>query len=622
MLGEDFRNDYDFDKGKFKLGSGSYGTVYRVINKKTKEKRAIKVVDIEEYKQQYVNANMKPPSKETIDNYIKSLFDEIRSMQDIAGENGENENSVKFYGYYYQKYTEIAIVMELCDENFANMYALEKKFNFDEIRSILNQLNKSFKIMHKKAIAHRDLKPTNILVKYKNKEDKTDFILKICDYGEAKRLSTTKKVFSTKVGTQAFMAPEVLCGQPFDLKCDLWSLGVIIYLLNFGVYPYNSLKTEIQLSNEIKNYGQKYFKTSDNKDFDDLVRKLLIADPEKRISWEDYFNHPFICKKEILLILKIEKKELNKNIYFLNDSDGKGYKNEEISNLTKDDCEIFINNKPTEFSKYFKPEKEGLYEIKIIFRKILKNCSCMFSNNDNIIKIDLSSFNISQVTNMYYMFGRSHFLKEVNLSNFQPDKVTNMSYLFNKCSTLKKVIFPDSFNTSNVEDMSFMFNCCYDLEDIHFPRSFVTKKVKNMENMFSRCYKLEKINLENFETHEVTNISYMFEQCSNLKEIIINPEKFKTDKVVKMGRMFNSCESLEKLNILKNFDYSQVKFMNHMFQNCDKLKEIDLSGMKEIKDDVNMNKIFDNLKDVKIFVNSKTIDKFQEKFKDIKFVKN
>ena len=140
MLGEDFRNDYDFDKGKFKLGSGSYGTVYRVINKKTKEKRAIKVVDIEEYKQQYVNAKMEPPSKETVDNYIKSLFDEIRSMQDIAGENGENENSVKFYGYYYQKDIEIAIVMELCDENFANMYALKKKFNFDEIRSILNQL--------------------------------------------------------------------------------------------------------------------------------------------------------------------------------------------------------------------------------------------------------------------------------------------------------------------------------------------------------------------------------------------------------------------------------------------------------------------------------------------------
>ena len=621
MIGEDFRKDYELDKEKDEIDSGSFGTVYRAINKNTKEKRAIKIIDIKKFKRQLIK-NGDAKADENLEKYIKSIFDEIKWMQDVAGENGENENSVKFYGYYYKKDSEIAIIMELCDENLAEMFTNNNNFSFDEIREILKQLNNSFKIMYHKKIAHRDLKPSNILVKYKNKDDKRNFILKICDYGEAKRLTATRKVFLTKVGTQAFMGPEVLSEDPFDLKCDLWSLGVIIYLLYFRVFPYNSEKSEFQLINEIKNYGQKFFKKSDNKDFDDLVRKLLTADPNKRISWEEYFNHPFIINKnEILLILKIEKKELNKNIYFLNDSDGKDYKNEEISNLTKDDCEIFINDKPVEFSRYFKPEKEGEYKIKINLKKNLKNCSSMFSNNDNIIKIDLSSFNTSEVTNMYYMFGRCHFLEEVNLSNCQTDKVVNMSYLFNKCSTLKKVVFPESFNTQNVENMSYMFNCCYDLEDIHFPKSFVTKKVKNMENMFSKCYKLEKLNLENFETNEVTNISYMFEKCYNLKDLLINPDKFKTDKVVKMGRMFNSCENLEKLNI-KSFKYSNVKFMNHMFQNCEKLKEIDLSGMNDINDDINMFKMFDNLNNVKIIVNSKIIDKFQEKFKGINFIKN
>ena len=620
MKGEDFRKDYELDKEKDEIDSGSFGTVYRAIERNTKEKRAIKIIDIKKFKRQLIK-NGDAKANENLEKYIKSIFDEIKWMQDVAGENGENENSVKFYGYYYKKDNEIAIIMELCDENLGE-FANKNIFSFDEIREILKQLNNSFKIMYQKKIAHRDLKPSNILVKYKNKDDKRKFILKICDYGEAKRLTATRKVFLTKVGTQAFMGPEVLSAEPFDLKCDLWSLGVIIYLLYFRVFPYKSDKSELQLINEIKNYGQKFFKTSDNKDFDDLVRKLLTADPNKRISWEEYFNHPFIINKnEILLILKIEKKELNKNIYFLNDSDGKDYKNEEISNLTKDDCEIFINDKPVEFSRYFKPEKEGEYKIKINLKKNLKNCSSMFSNNDNIIKIDLSSFNTSEVTNIYYMFGRCHFLEEVNLSNCQTDKVVNMSYLFNKCSTLKKIIFPESFNTQNVENMSYMFNCCYDLEDIHFPKSFVTKKVKNMENMFSKCYKLEKLNLENFETNEVTNISYMFEKCYNLKDLLINPDKFKTDKVVKMGRMFNSCENLEKLNI-KSFKYSNVKFMNHMFQNCEKLKEIDLSGMNDINDDINMFKMFDNLNNVKIIVNSKIIDKFQEKFKGINFIKN
>ena len=620
MIGEDFRKDYELDKENDEIDRGSFGTVYRVINRNTNEKRAIKIIDIKKFKRQLIK-NGDAKANENLEKYIKSIFDEIKWMQDVAGENGENENSVKFYGYYYKKDIEIAIIMELCDENLGEMFT-KNIFSFDEIREILKQLNNSFKIMCQKKIAHRDLKPSNILVKYKNKDDKRKFILKICDYGEAKRLTATRNVFLTKVGTQAFMGPEVLNADPFDLKCDLWSLGVIIYLLYFRVFPYKSDKSELQLINEIKNYGQKFFKKSDNKDFDDLVRKLLTADPNKRISWEEYFNHPFIINKnEILLILKIEKKELNKNIYLLNDSDGKDYKNEEISNLTKDDCEIFINDKPVEFSRYFKPEKEGEYKIKINLKKNLKNCSSMFSNNDNIIKIDLSSFNTSEVTNMYYMFGRCHFLEEVNLSNCQTDKVVNMSYLFNKCSTLKKVVFPESFNTQNVENMSYMFNCCYDLEDIHFPKSFVTKKVKNMENMFSKCYKLEKLNLENFETNEVTNISYMFEKCYNLKDLLINPDNFKTDKVVKMGRMFNSCENLEKLNI-KSFKYSNVKFMNHMFQNCEKLKEIDLSGMNDINDDINMFKMFDNLNNVKIIVNSKIIDKFQEKFKGINFIKN
>ena len=442
MIGEDFRKDYELDKEKDEIDSGSFGTVYRAINKNTKEKRAIKIIDIKKFKRQLIK-NGDAKANENLEKYIKSIFDEIKWMQDVAGENGENENSVKFYGYYYKKDNEIAIIMELCDENLGE-FANKNIFSFDEIREILKQLNNSFKIMYQKKIAHRDLKPSNILVKYKNKDDKRKFILKICDYGEAKRLTTTRKVFLTKVGTQAFMGPEVLNEDPFDLKCDLWSLGVIIYLLYFRVFPYNSEKSEFQLINEIKNYGQKFFKKSDNKDFDDLVRKLLTADPNKRISWEEYFNHPFIINKnEILLILKIEKKELNKNIYFLNDSDGKDYKNEEISNLTKDDCEIFINDKPVEFSRYFKPEKEGEYKIKINLKKNLKNCSSMFSNNDNIIKIDLSSFNTSEVINMYYMFGRCHFLEEVNLSNCQTDKVINMSYLFNKCSTLKKVIFSE-----------------------------------------------------------------------------------------------------------------------------------------------------------------------------------
>ena len=85
------------------------------------------------------------------------------------------------------------------------------------------------------------------------------------------------------------MAPEILNEDPYDLKCDLWSLGIIIYILYFREHPYPMAKSDIALINQINNYGQKYFKISKNEDFDNLISKLLIKDPKERISWEVNF---------------------------------------------------------------------------------------------------------------------------------------------------------------------------------------------------------------------------------------------------------------------------------------------------------------------------------------------
>ena len=619
---DDFRKYYDIEKEE--IGEGSFGRVYKATNKITKELRAIKVIDLKKMINNYKN-NGKPLSDKDLQDIIISKIKEIKIMEIMEGENHQNKNTVKLYEYYYIKNTEIAIVMELCDENLAIMIGQRQKkpkFDFDEIKNILHQLNNSFRIFHKYKIAHRDLKPLNILVKYENKNDRNNYTIKLCDYGEAKRLTMTKNLFSTVVGTINFIAPEILERDKFDLKCDLWSLGIIIYYLYFGKLPYDG-EGELAYFNQINNYGQEIIDESGNEDFDDLIRKLLIKEQKNRITWEEYFNHPFLKLNQILISLKVYKKDIDnykkgekQGIYFLNNLNNE---NSEISNLTNEDCDLFINGIKTDFKFSLVPEKEDDYEIKLVFKKKLTNCSYMFSNCDNIIKIDLSSFDSSQVTNMKYMFGKCHFLEEINLSNLDTSKVTNMSYLFNKCSTLKKINFPETFNTNNVEDMSFMFHCCFDLVEINFPNCFVTKKVKNMETMFAKCYNLKKLDLRNFETNEAINIGYMFEDCVELKELLIDQNKFKTDKVIFMGKMFSNCSNLENLNINK-FSFSNVKYMDHMFENCEKLKEIDLSELNDLNDEININEIFENLKDVSVKANLDIIDKFKTKFKDIKFI--
>ena len=88
------------------------------------------------------------------------------------------------------------------------------------------------------------------------------------------------------------MAPEILKREEYNYKCDLWSIGIIIYRLYFGDSPFKG-STETALLNVIKKYGNKLIRKTGNEELDDLIRKLLEIEPSKRLSWDEYFNHPF-----------------------------------------------------------------------------------------------------------------------------------------------------------------------------------------------------------------------------------------------------------------------------------------------------------------------------------------
>ena len=137
-------------------------------------------------------------------------------------------------------------------------------------------------------IIHRDIKLENILVKNEN----SDIIVKLADYGISKELMTISQKCQTNAGTILTMAPEIIKEEKYNNKCDLWSIGVIIYQLSFKEFPYNVL-TGIALLKQIENFQQKRFKKTKDSKLDDLIGKLLIAEPSKRLSWKEYFEHPF-----------------------------------------------------------------------------------------------------------------------------------------------------------------------------------------------------------------------------------------------------------------------------------------------------------------------------------------
>ena len=155
-----------------------------------------------------------------------------------------------------------------------------------EIKEFLLELNKGLKKMNDNNIIHRDLKPSNILLSLNKKRiDKISF--KISDFG----LSKLNEGTMSSKGTPLTMSPEMLKREInlISSKSDIWSLGIIIYYLLFKEYPYNG--SEYNIIKQIEE--NKKLKNIEDKELNDLFTKMINPNVNKRISWEEYFNHSF-----------------------------------------------------------------------------------------------------------------------------------------------------------------------------------------------------------------------------------------------------------------------------------------------------------------------------------------
>ena len=181
--------------------------------------------------------------------------------------------------YYY-------IVMELCLTNLEEyMKIRDKGLTIEELRDFLIELNK---ILKTKEMIYRDLNLSNILISL-NEINKIS--IKISDLGLNKKINEELTMTSTKISYSR--SPEIIENYNIHTKSDLWNLGIIIYYLLFKEYPYKGIN-EIKLLNDIK--SGKQLKLSEDNDLNDLINKMICIDLNKRISWDDYFNHSFFKK--------------------------------------------------------------------------------------------------------------------------------------------------------------------------------------------------------------------------------------------------------------------------------------------------------------------------------------
>ena len=257
------------------IGSGQFGKVYKALNMNTNQEFAVKAI-----KRQIFEDN--PKLKQFVVN-------EIQTLSRI-----NNENVVKFLEMI-TTVNHIYFVYEFCnggtleDAIFSRGYYLEA-----EAMTIFNQIIKGLNSVIQLNIIHRDLKPQNILFH----EGK----VKIADFGFCKQLESRKDLSKTILGSPIYMAPEILLGEEYTMKADIWSLGVMLYEMLYGKCPFEgkNIAQLIDLIHEYDlNFPEQYMVSEKIKK---LIIMMLSKDPNKRIEWEEICEIAFNVQKPTKII--------------------------------------------------------------------------------------------------------------------------------------------------------------------------------------------------------------------------------------------------------------------------------------------------------------------------------
>ena len=355
------------------VGRGTFGKVKLGIYLPTHEKVAVKILE---------------------KNRIREKDDEIRVQREFEMLTKFNHINLILVAEIFESYDSFYTVMEYCEGGELFNYIVKKrKLSEEEASFFYYQIIKGLEYIHSLGIVHRDLKPENLLLT-------RNHILKIIDFGLSNYFDNKKDLLVTPCGSPCYASPEMVSGKKYNgFKIDIWSTGIILYAMLCGYLPFEDkdndllFKKILECKLELPHHLSLLSK--------DLIKKILVTNPDKRITIKEIKKHPFFLKGKTLYKQEFSFTHFPMEL-LIDDDDDISYKPIKTENDDKNNKNYDFNSTiPNQSSKIKDKDKKDIKkekddekkeekEEKVKVKKDIKqkiNSDTQTENNDKVIKI-------------------------------------------------------------------------------------------------------------------------------------------------------------------------------------------------------------------------------------------
>jgi len=266
--GKMFKDVYRMEK---EINAGSYAKVFRAVHRETKEVVAVKAIV----------RNQISPGEDA------SIMNEVSILSTL-----DHPQIIKLIDFFEEPDWYLIVMEFMAGGDLFDKIGNTSSYNEDDARNVSITLLKAVNYCHQNGVAHLDLKAKNLLLK-----DTGDVInVKLGDFGFATRV-TGPNCLNTQCGTPFYVAPEIIRCKPYDERADMWSLGVIIYLILSGELPFMA-KSAPQLFRKVLKCDFHFSReswTNVSDEAKDVIKHLLVTDPEQRWTASQALKSPWLA---------------------------------------------------------------------------------------------------------------------------------------------------------------------------------------------------------------------------------------------------------------------------------------------------------------------------------------